>query len=147
LQVQKLVTVFMSEKCEVLKFLVRTYFLGVASFSDHFRFLRRFRFLFCSEISTNVIIFQIVTVKNLTFNLEEEMLCKVLKFAGITRSDEELERIDETAYEAQHALIMSTTTAKRYYFGTLKLVLSQVISHLNVFKLVPNQVISHYYCN
>jgi hypothetical protein len=86
-------------------------------------------------------------VKNLTFNLEEEMLCKVLKFAGITRSDEELERIDETAYEAQHALIMSTTTAKRYYFGTLKLVLSQVISHLNVFKLVPNQVISHYYCN
>jgi hypothetical protein len=54
------------------------------------------------------------------------MICKVLKFAGITRSDEELERIDETAYEAQHALIMSTTTAKRYYFGTLKLELNQV---------------------
>jgi len=83
-------------------------------------------------------------VKNLTFNLEEEMLCKVLKFAGITRSDEELERIDETAYEAQHALIMSTTTAKRYYFGTLKLVLSQVISRLNVLKLVPNQVICYF---
>jgi len=56
-------------------------------------------------------------------------LFKVLKFAGFTRSDEELERIDETAYEAQHALIMSTTTATRYYFGTLKLVLNQV-SHL-----------------
>ena len=69
---------------------------------------------------------QIVKVKNLTLNLEEEMLCKVLKFAGITRSDEELEQIDETAYDAQHALIMSTTTAKRFYFGTLKLGLNQV---------------------
>ena len=67
-----------------------------------------------------------MTVKNLTLNLEEEMLCKVLKFAGINRSDEELERIDESAYEAQHALIMSTTTAKRYYFGTLRLLLNQV---------------------
>jgi hypothetical protein len=70
--------------------------------------------------------FKIVKVKNLTLNLEEEMICKVLKFAGFTRSDDELESVDETAYDAQHALIMSTTTAKRFYFGTLKLELSQV---------------------
>ena len=49
--------------------------------------------------------FQIVKVKNMTLNLEEEMICKVLKFAGITRSDDELESVDETAYDAQHALM------------------------------------------
>ena len=74
--------------------------------------------------------FQIVKVKNMTLNLEEEMICKVLKFAGITRSDDELESVDETAYDAQHALIMSTTTAKRFYFGTLKLELNQVCGKL-----------------
>ena len=55
-----------------------------------------------------------VTVKNMTLNLDEELLCKALKFAGITRSDRELERLDESAYEAQKALIASTTTATRY---------------------------------
>ena len=67
-----------------------------------------------------------VTVKHITLNLEEELVCKALKFAGITRSDQELERLDESAYEAQKALIASTTTATRYYFGTLKLTLNQV---------------------
>ena len=68
-----------------------------------------------------------VTVRNITLNLEEELIFKALKFAGIMRSDEELEKIDESAYEAQRgALIASTTTARRYYFGTLKLSLNQV---------------------
>ena len=68
-----------------------------------------------------------VTVRNMTLNLEEELIFKALKFAGITRSDLELEKIDESAYEAQRgALIANTTTAKRYYFGTLQLSLNQV---------------------
>ena len=40
-----------------------------------------------------------VTVKNVTLNLEEELICKVLKFAGITKSDTEMEHIDESAFE------------------------------------------------
>ena len=54
-----------------------------------------------------------VTMKNVTLNLDEELLFKALKFAGITRSDDELERIDESAYEAQRAMITATTTATR----------------------------------
>ena len=55
-----------------------------------------------------------VTVKNVTLTLEEELLCKALKFAGITKSDSELEQIDESAFEAQRALITATATATRY---------------------------------
>ena len=62
----------------------------------------------------------------MTLNLEEDLLCKVLRFAGIMKSDEEMERIDETAHDPQHALIAATRTAKRFYFGTLKLALNQV---------------------
>ena len=54
-----------------------------------------------------------VTVKNVTLTLEEELLCKALKFAGITKSDSELEQIDESAFEAQRALITATATATR----------------------------------
>lgn len=80
-----------------------------------------------------------VQVKNITLNLEEELLCKVLKFAGITRSDEEMELIDENAYDAQHALIISTRTAKRFYFGTLKLALNQIkLSVTKSHKLSPD---------
>lgn len=70
-----------------------------------------------------------VQIKNVTLNLEEELLCKVFKFAGITRSDEEMERLDENAHETvQNALLVNANapTAKRFYFGTLKLALNQV---------------------
>ena len=43
-----------------------------------------------------------VTVKNVTLNLEEELMCKVLKFAGIIKSDAELEKMDESAYEVSN---------------------------------------------
>ena len=81
------------------------------------------------EADSNAEIYKhlMVTVRNVTLNLEEVLIFKALRFAGIMRSDEELEKIDESAYEAQRgALIASTTTAKRYYFGTLKLSLNQV---------------------
>ena len=57
-----------------------------------------------------------VQIKNMTLNLEEDLLCKVLRFAGIMKSDEEMERIDETAHDPQHALIAATRTAKRYIY-------------------------------
>ena len=81
-----------------------------------------------------------VTVKNVTLNLEEELLFKVLKFAGFTRSDDELERMDESAYEAQRASITSATTAAtRYYFGNLTLSLDQVkLSMIKSAKLTPD---------
>ena len=66
-----------------------------------------------------------VQIKNVTLNLEEELLCKVFKFAGITRSDEEMERLDENAHETVINAI-NAPAAKRFYFGTLKLALNQV---------------------
>lgn len=89
----------------------------------------------------NAVIYKhlMVTVKNMTINLEEELLCRVLKFAGITRSDLEMERMDESASEAQRALIASTTSATRYYFGILKLTLNQVkLSVIKSNKLAPD---------
>ena len=82
-----------------------------------------------------------VQVKNITFNLEEDLLYKVFKFAGITRSDEEIERMDETAYETQYAMVNATKTARRYYFGTLKLSLNQIkLSVTKSLKLSPDLV-------
>ncbi len=74
-----------------------------------------------------------VTVKNMTLALEEELLLKTLKFLGLAmQSDRELERAmgaDESAYEAQRALMIASASANatRYYFGNLKLTLNQVI--------------------
>ncbi len=80
-----------------------------------------------------------VTVKNVTLTLEEELFCKALKFAGITRSDAEMEQIDESAFETQKALLTATATATRYYFGNLKLTLNQVrLSVLKSNKLSPD---------
>lgn len=70
----------------------------------------------------------IVTFKNLTINLEERQLFKLLAFAGLNQSDLELERVDESDFEAQRSLNAATSVeAKRYYFGLLKLALYQVI--------------------
>lgn len=69
----------------------------------------------------------IVTFKNLTINIEENQLFKLLAFAGFNQSDLELERVDESDYESQRSLNAATSIdAKRYYFGTLKLALEQV---------------------
>jgi len=69
----------------------------------------------------------VVTFKNLTINIEENQLFKLLAFAGFNQSDLELERVDESDYESQRSLSAATATdAKRYYFGVLKLVLEQV---------------------
>lgn len=69
----------------------------------------------------------IATFKNLTINIEENQLFKILAFAGFNQSDMELERIDEADFDPQRSLNAATSVhAKRYYFGVLKLVLDQV---------------------
>ena len=74
----------------------------------------------------------IVTFKNLTINIEEVQLFKLLAFAGFNQSDLELERMDESDFETQRSLNAATSVhAKRYYFGVLKLALDQV--RLSVF--------------
>jgi hypothetical protein len=73
----------------------------------------------------------VVTFKNLTINIEENQLFKLLAFAGFNQSDLELERVDESDYESQRSLSAATATdAKRYYFGVLKLVLEQVFTNI-----------------
>lgn len=68
-----------------------------------------------------------VVFKNLTINIEEIQLFKLLAFAGFNQSDLELERVDESDYEAHRSLNAATSLeAKRYYFGILKLILEQV---------------------
>merc|ERR1719422_1459992 len=70
----------------------------------------------------------ILTVKNITFNIEEEMIYKLHKFLRLTdMEDTEMEEMeDNTGWEHQLSLMAASTQLTRYYFGTLKLSLSQV---------------------
>lgn len=57
---------------------------------------------------------------------------QLLAFAGFNQSDLELERVDESDFEAQRLLNAATSVdAKRFYFGVLKLALDQVPSKTN----------------
>ena len=79
------------------------------------------------QLNADVFKHCIVVFKNLTINIEENQLFKLLAFAGFNQSDLELERVDESDYEAQRSLSAATSIeAKRYYFGLLKLILEQV---------------------
>ena len=70
----------------------------------------------------------ILTVKNITFNIEEEMIYKLHKFLRLTDMEdtEMVEMEDNTGWEHQLSLMAASTQLTRYYFGTLKLSLSQV---------------------
>ena len=75
----------------------------------------------------------IVTFKNLTINIEENQLFKILAFAGFNQSDFELERLDESDYDSQRSLTAATAIdAKRFYFCILKLVLEQVFQSISI---------------
>ena len=79
-------------------------FVSPSSKSDEYRHMPAIHFASCKSNNTsteNAEIYKhlMVTVKNVTLNLEEELVCKVLKFAGITKSDSEMEHIDESAFE------------------------------------------------
>jgi len=59
----------------------------------------------------------IVTIKNMTLVLEEELLVKMMRFGGVVKEKtfgaKDEAAVDESAYEAQKALIASTSSAKR----------------------------------
>ncbi|CAG0881810.1 unnamed protein product, partial [Cyprideis torosa] len=75
----------------------------------------------------------IVQIKNVTLNLEERTLFKILAFAGYDQSDAELEKTSEDALHEARIISHSSTSKQtvRYYFGVLKLALQQV--RLSVF--------------
>ena len=69
----------------------------------------------------------ILTVKNITLNIEEEMVYRLYKFLKLVSDDGEVEEVEHnTGWEHQLSLMAASTQLTRYYFGTLKLCLSQV---------------------
>ena len=79
-----------------------------------------------TQLSPNAEIFKhfILTIKNVTLNIEEELLYKVGQFAGLAGGEGEVE--GDSGWEQQLALMAAATQLTRYYFGTLKLQLNQV---------------------
>ena len=78
-------------------------FVSPSTKSDEYRHMPAIHFASCKSKNSsteNAEIYKhlMVTVKNITLNLEEELFFKVLKFAGITRSDVEMEHLDENAF-------------------------------------------------
>ena len=82
-----------------------------------------------TRANPNVEIFKhlILTVKNVTLNIEEEMVYKLYKFLRSVSEDVDGEEVeDNTGLEQQLAFMATSTQQTRYYFRTLKLSLSQV---------------------
>ena len=70
----------------------------------------------------------IVSVKPLCVHLEERLILKLAAFLGAGRSELDAP-VDENDFKAQRFVSeVSAAHAKRYYFGTLKLVPSQVMN-------------------
>lgn len=78
----------------------------------------------------------IVNIKPLCVHLEERLMLKMAAFLGTARTDSEAP-VDENDFKAQRFISqVSAAHAKRYYFGILKLVPSQVkLSVLTTTKL------------
>ncbi|XP_053397930.1 intermembrane lipid transfer protein VPS13D-like [Mercenaria mercenaria] len=63
----------------------------------------------------------IISMKKLTVQLEEELLWKLVQFAGIGQSDTSLEKLEEGIDDLQKTLSsVASVKTKRYYFGTLR---------------------------
>ncbi|KAG1679364.1 Vacuolar protein sorting-associated protein 13D [Nymphon striatum] len=80
-----------------------------------------------------------VTMKNITLNIEEILLCKLVQFFSAVIINEE-EEADENSYSSQrNGHVVPSSHAKRYYFGMLKIVLNVVrLSVLTSSNLSPN---------
>lgn len=78
----------------------------------------------------------IVSIKPLCVHMEERLILKLAAFVGTSRTDSEAP-VDENDFKAQRFISeVSAAHAKRYYFGILKLVPSQVkLSVLTTTKL------------
>lgn len=65
-------------------------------------------------------------MKNMSLNVEERLIIKLFAFTGFNAKDEQ-ETADESDFETQRILAEATSAqAKRYYFGSLKLIFCQV---------------------
>jgi len=82
----------------------------------------------------------IVTVKNLTINIEEELLYKLYRFLSLASADSEDDNTaDVTGLEHQLSKMSSSPQLSRFYVGTLKLTLNQVkLSVQKSIKLRPD---------
>ncbi|XP_012282695.1 vacuolar protein sorting-associated protein 13D isoform X2 [Orussus abietinus] len=80
----------------------------------------------------------IVSLKPLCVHLEERLILKLAAFAGAGRAELDVP-VDENDFKAQRFVSeVSAAHAKRYYFGTLKLVPNQIkLSVLTSTKLPP----------
>lgn len=68
----------------------------------------------------------VVRVKNLSVNIEERLMLKLFAYVGYGVKEEQ-EDVDESDFETQRILAEATSVhAKRYYFGSLKLIFCQV---------------------
>jgi len=68
-----------------------------------------------------------LTVKPVNAILEERLLLKLCIWGGFNQSMVAMDDLHETDFEVQKALTNSTSlTTKRFYFGSLKIVLNQV---------------------
>ena len=56
----------------------------------------------------------ILTIKNLTINIEEEMLYKVCQFAGVGEGEEQQEEVEEQGREQQLAVITASSQLTRW---------------------------------
>jgi len=82
-----------------------------------------------STLNPNAEIFRhfILTIKNMTMNIEEELLYKLCRFARLVSAEMEQEEVeDNTGWEHQLSAMAASTQLTRYYFGTLKLTLNQI---------------------
>ena len=71
----------------------------------------------------------ILTIKNITLNIEEELLYKLCRFAKLISWEAEQEEVeDNTGWEHQLSVMAASTQLTRYYFGTLKLTLNHYSS-------------------
>lgn len=76
----------------------------------------------------------VVSVKPLCVHLEERLILKLAAFVGTGRSELDTP-VDENDFKAQRFISeVSAAHAKRYYFGALKLVPSQVMLQYKKFK-------------
>ena len=105
-------------------------YLSPSNKSDEYRHMPAIHFTVAKTSKNgieNAEIFKhaMITVKNLTLNLEEEFICKFLKWLGMT-AEEDDEKDEDVNLCFMIPKSICNTNATRYYFGTLKLNLNQV---------------------
>lgn len=83
----------------------------------------------------------IIRLKNMSLLVEERLLLKLFSFVGYNTEDEQ-ETANETDFETQRILAEATSAnAKRYYFGSLKLIFCQVLFPLNILDIECNKMV------